>query len=183
MSEPKPERSLLDLARVGAENAESAFSLLVDRTLEMDAVRVEPGPPEGHPLDAAWECGVIFELDGALDALVALLFRAEQRDLLIVRMLGAEAGSMGDLAVESALMEVANIVASHVATAIAEVVVERLLPSVPMLAASDAAAQVEVVLRERGTPGPRFLSELRDPASALGALLVFVPDGAERPLR
>ena len=56
-----------ELARIGAENAESAFSLLVDRSIEMGEGFVEAAPPEGTPTPSEWDCGVMFELEGGLD--------------------------------------------------------------------------------------------------------------------
>jgi len=167
-----------DLARLGAENAESAFSLLVDRPVERGDLTVEAGPVA--PLSSEWECGVLFELEGDLEAWVALLFRASQRDALIARMLGERALSMGALAVESALMEVANIVASHVATGIADALGQRLLPSVPVLAARDAAAEIDGVLSREGASAERCLCELSDGSGELGGLLVIVSRAAAR---
>ena len=162
-----------ELARLGAENAESAFSLLVDRSIVMGEVVVEPGPPHGDPLSSEWECGVMFELEGAFEAWVALLFRAPQRDALVERMLGDQAASMGGIAIESALMEVANIVASHVASGIAEALGERLLPSVPMLAVTEAAAQLDEILRGEAEIAERWRCELSDLEGELGGLLVL----------
>ncbi|MEE2663047.1 MAG: chemotaxis protein CheC [Myxococcota bacterium] len=174
-----------ELARIGAENAESAFSLLVDRTIEMGEMVVGRPPPEGAPTPAEWDCGVMFELEGGLEAWVALLFRASQRDALVECMLGGQARSMGEIAIESALMEIANIVASHVASGIAEALGQRLIPSVPMLAANDAAAQLEALLRERGASLERCHCELSDDSGELGGLLVLVASarGGVSPLR
>ena len=163
-----------DLTRIGAESAETAFSLLTDRLIEMGDVVTRAAPPAGAPIESVWDCGVFFELEGDLDAWVALLFREGQRDALVERMLGEQARSMGDVAIESALMEVANIVASHVASGIADAVGLRLLPSVPMLAARDGAAQLEIVLREAGVVADRCLCELSDDCDELGGLLVLV---------
>lgn len=161
------------LTRIGAENAESAFSLLVDRPVEMGEIALRTGAAHGPPTASEWDCGVVFELDGVIEAWVALLFRREQCEALVERMLGEQARSMGEIAVESALMEVANIVASHVASGIADAMGERLLPSVPMLSATDAAAQLEILLRERAPGFDRGCCELRDEVGELGGLLVL----------
>ena len=170
-----------ELARIGAENAESAFSLLADRNIEMGELVVRPAPPEGPPTPSEWDCGVMFELEGSLTAWVALLFREAQRDALVETMLGEQAKSMGEIAIESALMEVANIVASHVASGIADALGGRLLPSVPMLATQDAAAQLEILLRERSSGAERCSCELSDEMGELGGMLVLVsqPDDGE----
>jgi len=169
-----------ELARIGAESAESAFALLAERNIEMGELVVSAPPPAGPSTPSEWECGVIFELEGSYTAWVALLFREAQRDALVERMLGEQAKSMGEIAIESALMEVSNIVASHVASGIADALGGRLLPSVPMLAARDAAAQLEILLRERAPGGERCCCELSDEQGELGALLVLV-SGPDRP--
>ena len=158
-----------DLAQLGAENAERAFSQLVDRPLVRGEVTLVVDP--AAPLPSEWEYGVFFELEGDLQARVALLFRASQRDALVAKMLGGSLATVGARAVESALMEVANIVASHVASGIADALGRRLLPSLPTLAPSAAAAE-RVLLRDGALADCR-LCELSDPQGELGALLVI----------
>ena len=107
------------------------------------------------------------------------LFREGQRDALIERMMGESAKELGDLAAESVLTEVANIVASHVASGIADAHSDRLLPSLPTLAAADAAAQFETFLAQRNAAGEtRYSCALDDGGREVGALLVFVPRAA-----
>ena len=164
-----------DLARIGAECAESAFALLADGDVAMGEVE----EAAGVALDAGLTCGVFFELEGCIDAVVALLFREGQRDALIERMMGESAKELGDLAAESVLTEVANIVASHVASGIADAHSDRLLPSLPTLAAADAAAQFETFLAQRDAAGEtRYSCALDDAGRDVGALLVFVPRAA-----
>ena len=55
-----------DLARIGAESAESAFTLLVDRNIEMGELVVSAAPPAGPATPSEWECGVMFELDSQM---------------------------------------------------------------------------------------------------------------------
>ncbi|MCA9511032.1 MAG: chemotaxis protein CheC [Myxococcota bacterium] len=166
---------LRETARIGFENAESAFTLLADRAIEMGDVAVA-SPDARRPIDAAWDAGVLFELEGCLDACVALLFRAEHRDALVERMMGESPKALGPLAVEATLTEVANILASHVASGIADALGERLLPSVPMLFAEGAAGEIEAFLGERARPdAPRYSCELGEPGGELGALLVLAP--------
>ena len=164
-----------EMARIGFENAESAFALLADRAIEMREL-VTQSPDAARPVDAAWDSGVLFQLEGGLDAYVALLFRAAQRDALVERMMGESPKTLGELAVESALTEVANILASHVASGIADALGERLLPSVPMLLPTDAAGQLEVFLRENADgAAPRYSCELACADGEIGALLVLAP--------
>lgn len=168
-----------DLARIGAESAESAFSLLADRSVAMGEIvvaRVTDERATQPTVSSQWECGVFFELEGNAESVVGLLFQTGQRDALIEQMMGEPAKTLGELAVESVLTEVANIVASHVASGIADASGGRLLPSLPTLVVSDAAAQLEVFLREHASPeAPRHSCELADEEAEIGALLVFVP--------
>jgi chemotaxis protein CheY-P-specific phosphatase CheC len=165
-----------DLARIGAESAESAFSLLADRDVAMDDVRESQSGTWVARLDALWECGVFFELEGCVDAVVGLMFQPRQRDALIERMMGEPAKDLGELAAESVMTEVANIVASHVASGIADASGGRLIPSLPTLVVRDAAAQLEVFLAQYSAPGPvGYSCELADNEDEIGALLLFVP--------
>ena len=168
-----------DLARIGAESAETAFSLLADRSVLMGEITVGLAADEGNAqpvVSSQWVCGVFFELEGCAEAMVGLLFQEDQRDALIEQMMGEPAKTLGEIAAESVLTEVANIVASHVASGIADASGGRLLPSLPTLVVRDAAAQLEVFLRERTSPGaPRHSCELADEEAGIGALLVFVP--------
>ena len=135
-----------------------------------------PGPAWDVAAGAGQQSVVAQEAEAAADGCVlgGGAAREDQRDALVERMLGEQARSMGDVAIESALMEVANIVASHVASGIADAVGLRLLPSVPMLAARDGAAQLEIVLREAGVVADRCTCELSDDCDELGGLLVLV---------
>ena len=127
-------------------------------------------------LSSQWVCGVFFELEGCAESGVGLLFQANQRDALIEQMMGEPAKALGEIAAESVLTEVANIVASHVASGIADASGGRLLPSLPTLVVRDAAAQLEVFLRRHAlSEAPRHSCELGDGEAAIGALLVFVP--------
>ena len=169
--------SARDRARIGAESAESAFALLADRRIEMGEI-TESSLAGGSALPREWQCGVVFELDGCAESVVALLFHERHRDALIEQMMGEPAKSLGDLAAESVLTEVANIVASHVASGIADASGGRSLPSLPTLLSANAAAQLETFLRDRTAPeAARFACELSDEAGEIGALLVFVPSG------
>ena len=174
--EARPALQAADLAHIGAESAESAFSLLADRTIEMSEVVESNADAPSAAIAAHWECGVFFELEGCVDSIVALIFQTGQRDALIEQMMGEPAKTLGELAAESVMNEVANIVASHVASGIADASGGRLLPSLPTLVGSHAAAQFEVFVADHAAPGaPRYACELSDEDNEIGALLVFIP--------
>jgi chemotaxis protein CheY-P-specific phosphatase CheC len=75
------------------------------------------------------------------------------------------------------LMEVGNILASHVASAIADTLGARLLPSIPVLALDGAGEQLSDLASHRESSGSlRIECELADKEGELGGLVVLIPD-------
>lgn len=179
MTEAELDR-LGELANIGAGHAADAFAQLVGRSMRMHVPRVLEGPEArrtGEDFDGGWSTGVFFEFDGCLDALVGILFR-EGASEAVVRSVVGEPDSDHQLplsSVESALMEVGNILASHVASAIADTLGERLLPSIPMLAMESAGETLRDLVAAREGACARIECELSDDAGELGGLLVLVP--------
>jgi chemotaxis protein CheY-P-specific phosphatase CheC len=179
---PKTELDrLVELARAGAIQAGEAFAQLVGHPVSTDdpVVRImAETPPSAGTSSAAGlgSTGVFFEFEGCLDAIIGILFLEDASDLLIRRIVGIETGELESPIVESALMEVGNILASHVASAIADRLDARLLPSIPSLAMSDAEAEFEsFVVRAVGAEAPRLESRLsHDEGEPIGRL-VLVP--------
>jgi chemotaxis protein CheY-P-specific phosphatase CheC len=137
-------------------------------------VRRAPSSPRGEGLE--WVTGVFFEFEGCLDAIVGILFPGASSERLVRRIVGIEAGELAPPLIESALMEVGNILASHVASAIADALQERLLPSIPSLAMKDAERAFETWIADRvGADAPRVESELHDDRFELCGRLVLVP--------
>ncbi|MBW1882089.1 MAG: chemotaxis protein CheC [Deltaproteobacteria bacterium] len=176
---------LAELANVGAGQAAGAFAQLVGRTIWMEvpvtvegdwsAASIAPasGPTNGDP---HWCTGVFFEFDGCLDALVGILFPGAASEVLVRRIVGIETGELAAPLIESALMEVGNILASHVASAIADTLRARLLPSIPSLAMEDADSAFSTWVEDRAGPHAlRIESGLRDESGELRGRLVLVP--------
>jgi hypothetical protein len=153
------------LASLGAARAAEALAALVGG--EGRAGRIFAAAPEAL---AGYASGVGFELGGALDGRVVLLLAPGAREAL-VRALGAAAAATPD----SALEEVANIVASQAVCAIAAALGARVTLSVPRRLPAGAAEALA-----RGLPaGARALaSELALPGATPGALLLLVPGAA-----
>ena len=167
------------LARAGAERAASAFEMLVDRPTRVASVAAFDSGERGAAFSGEWSSGVFFELEGCFDALVAVMFRSDSRDALVERVTGAEAKDLADWCVDSALTEVANILASHVASGIAEKLGQRLLPSVPSLALDRADRALAEHLEGR-EDGSRIECELLERNGDLGGLLVLAPGRRRR---
>jgi chemotaxis protein CheC len=176
---------LAELTNVGAGHAAGAFAQLVGRTIWTDVpVVVEDASstgffdsrPDDRAAESRWCTGVFFEFDGCLDALVGILFPGSASEALVRRIVGIEAGELTPPQIESALMEVGNILASHVASAIADTLRARLLPSIPTLAMADAEEALALWIAERVGPGAtRIESRLHDESDELHGRLVLVP--------
>ncbi len=177
---------LSELANIGAGHAAGAFSQLTGHPIRMDVPRVRlggvcldapSGAERGEPTGSDWASGVIFEFDGCLNAVMAVLFRREMCDTVVRHLVGQSEGFLPPETVESALMEVGNVLASHVASAIADTLGARLLPSIPMLSLDSAFEQLEALAATRPGAGELWIEcELADGEGNLGGLVVLIPD-------
>lgn len=166
------------LTHAGAVRAAAAFAQLVGVPVEAEQPTVLAGAEDrgegGAAVDDAGSIGVFFEFDGCLDALVGILFPAGGGDRLVRSIVGIERGPLDSAIVESALMEVGNILASHVASGIADAMSSRLLPSIPALAEERAdMAFSEWIEATLGVDAIRIESVLvADPGAMVGRLVV-----------
>jgi chemotaxis protein CheY-P-specific phosphatase CheC len=169
------------LAHAGAVQAAEALAQLVG-----DAVTAEPpivhssgaadSDPQADPHAERASTGVFFEFEGCLEAIVGILFPGESSDRLVRRIVGIEHGELEAPIVESALMEVGNILASHVASAIADQLASRLLPSIPSLAMDEAEDAFEAFAESLvGADAARIESRLRGPDGRLIGRLLLSP--------
>jgi chemotaxis protein CheC len=173
---------LRELTSVGAGHAATAFAQLTGRTIEMHPpeLRIDPIGPESTI--EGWTSGVLFEFEGCLDALVAILFRAPVRDDVVRQILGEPEGELTRESIEAVIMELGNILVSRVASAIADTLGARLLPSIPVLALEAAAQELRRLCELRGSDATvRVECEFFDRVGELGGLLVLIPDPIEKP--
>ena len=171
-----------ELANIGAGHAATAFAHLVGRPIWMDVPKVYDGsePFVGNGSHDEWTTGVIFEFDGYLSALVGILFRGAASETVVRSVVGEPTEPLSPHSIESALMEIGNIIASHVASAIADTVGVRLLPSIPTLAMWDAQREFQDMIHARGGDHTiRIECALRDKSDELEGLLVLVPDAVD----
>jgi len=165
-----------ELTSVSAGHAATAFSQLTRRTIQMHAPELIRDPKWPASVADDWSSGVLFEFEGCLEAVVAILFRSPVRDDVVRQVLGEPDAELGREQIEAVIMELGNILVSRVASAIADTVGERLLPSIPVLAYEDAADQLEALCAERGfDPSLRIECEFSDREGELGGLLVLIP--------
>lgn len=181
---------LADLTHAGARRAAAAFSQLANTPVEARAPVIRDGLSSretpigsdggGRALDAADSAttGVFFEFEGCLDALVGILFPAAGGERLVRGVVGIATDELDAVIVESALMEVGNILASHVASGIADALHSRLLPSIPALAPDHADVEFEAwIERVVGPEAPRIEAGLALESGEIVGRLVIVPLG------
>lgn len=175
-----------ELVSIGAGHAAGALAGLVGRTCEMGVPTVErlaareAAAPRAGERDLA---GVLFELQGGTGGVLALLFPASTCERLLERLLGpGPRAAESDEAAQSALCEVGNILASHAANALGEMLGVPILPSLPQLALTDAPAALASLVATRAPrePALRIEAEIRDRARELRGILVLVPDTIRR---
>jgi chemotaxis protein CheC len=171
-----------ELVSIGAGHAATALAGLTGRTCEMGVptVRLPGGAPLAAESDLA---GVLFELQGGTGGVLALLFPFASCERLLDHLLGpGHAAKDDDPAAQSALREVGNILASHAANAVGEMLGTPVLPSIPMLALEDAPAALAnlLALRHGAEPPLRVEAEICDREHELRGILVLVPDTIAR---
>jgi len=176
---------LAELANVGTRRAAQAFAQLVGEPIRnLDCVVLEGEQRMAGDgvagVDSGWSTGVFFEFEGCLDALVGILFPAASSERLVRRIVGIDSGELAPTVIESALMEVGNILASHVASGIADALESRLLPSIPSLAMEGAEQAFQELIEQvvgAGGGAVRIESALQDEANQGRGRLVLVPTG------
>lgn len=169
------------LTHAGAVRAAAAYSQLLNAPVEArlpvlgETMADGVAHAERMSLDAG-TTGVFFEFEGCVEALVGILFPAGASDHLVRSIVGIESGELDPAIVESALMEVGNILASHVASGIADELHSRLLPSIPALASSHAESEFAAwVERVAGIGASYFESVLCAANGEAMGRLVIVP--------
>jgi len=160
---------LRELAHIGASWAAGAFARLVERTI-LTRVPVVYGS-ERFRRRGEWETGILCDLTGDLQGLVAIMMSARTRDSVIQLLCGDEQPPR-ELAA-SALTEFGNILVS----AVADTLGGRILPSLPELVLGDAETALQVRMSPRRCPDALLYieSELFDRAGEFRALHVMVP--------
>lgn len=178
-----------ELTSIGAGHAATAFASLVGGSFSMrvPAVRLLRAEAVASPFvtnirddEHRALSGVFFEVEGALEGVVAFLFPTDMRRRLLERVAGRPPEELEREQASSALRELGNILASHVVSAIADTMGAAVVPSVPLLALEDAPTALASLVghRERERPVLRVETEIAERAGELRGLLVLVPDAA-----
>jgi len=164
-----------ELTSVGARGGGRALG----GVLGGDVVGGEPRIRRSHDAEGteSWATGIVFEAEGDLTGLVAIVMRADERDLAMRSMVGRTDPS--DQVAASALRELGNIVASHTVSAMADSLEATIMLSVPTLVMDGAGEVLLSLLSQRGTE-LRIEADLRARGGDVHALLVFAPDPHEK---
>jgi chemotaxis protein CheC len=150
-----------ELASIGAGHAAGALARLVNRTIWMDAPRVQPVDAETVPRAAALAedgTAIFFELQGGVGGMMAVVFSRASLEVIVTEMMGAEAYEL-ESAVESAVREAGNMLVSHYASAIADTLGTVVLPSIPVLTEEAVPAALGSVVSWRAGEPERLLLE------------------------
>lgn len=167
-------RRLLDVAATGGRGAAAALESIAGREVWIRAPRLCAAG--GERSDAPeFDVGVLFDVEGDLAGVVAILFTPRARDLALVSLFQEAHLAGGPAAEESAFLELGNILASQALSAIADAGHGRILLSVPQLLAKRGGADVAEPLRHGAA---RAEVELLDRDGELRALLVLAPAAA-----
>ena len=159
-----------ELASLGAQRAAQALSTLAGARVEVGALRADDAQKA-----PAGETGILFELAGRLAGRLGLFVDAPTRRSLVRLLLDEDEPEAPAEMVESALCELANIVASQTVSAIADALGAAVTLSVPQLVHERAGAAF-VAAREGGAGVRAFASELASSHAELRVLLVLAPD-------
>lgn len=172
----QPIDRLLELISIGAGHAAGAFADVVGRTfwMRVPQVRKLDSPSTSVPRRRR-ATAVLFEVDGALQGVVALVLPADAAAALVRRLVGPEESVSRELG-ESAIRELGNIVVSHVCSAIADTTGARLVPSLPVLVQGDGEAALLEHAARRGAARLLVETEIADEEGELHGRLVFIPD-------
>jgi len=167
-------RHIRRLAYLAAGRAASAFASFLGEDLRAHEPRLCAS--SGVASAARAETGVIFEVVGEVNGLMALLLPRGGRDWLAAALCPGQ-DPRGEMA-ESALSETGNIVASHAVSAMADHLGATVTLSPPTLAGFEADQVFGRLLDERRARFEGFATqtELCSADGTRRALLLFAPD-------
>ena len=164
---------LRELAHIGASWAATAFARLVGRTI-LTRVPVVHGPDRFRKR-GEWQTGVLCEISGDLDGMVAIFLPIAVRDSLTA-LLCSKQGPSREM-VASLLTELGSILTSQTVSAIADTLGGRIIPGLPELVLEDAEEALQARLSPRHRPPPPLYieSELFDRQGDFRLLHVVLP--------
>ena len=164
---------LRELAHIGASWAATALARLVGRTI-LTRVPVVHGP-DRFQKRGEWQTGVLCEISGDLEGIVAIFLPIAVRDSLSALLCPKESRSREMVA--SSLTELGSILTSQTVSAIADTLGGRIIPGLPELVLEGAEDELQARLSPRHRPPPPLYieSELFDRQGDFRLLHVVLP--------
>jgi chemotaxis protein CheC len=190
---PAPDR-LLALSEAGARSAATALSQILGRSVRLEVSWARAIPLEEVPAVAGGAsrvvCALSLRVYGEARGNLLLVLSKDQIPLfldLLVGDGGAGGTGAGEISPieESALLEVANILAGAYLNALSRILGLSLLPSIPDLAVDMAGAVTDFLLIELlplTSTATVLANEVIEPASGLRVQILFLPDPAALPI-
>lgn len=155
--------ALKEMGNVGAGNAATSLSQMINRTIHMNVPLVKLLPFDkvaellgGPETEVA---GIYLKVLGDAPGSILFVLPIESGLVLTDMLMGIEPGTSSEFneMAQSALMEIGNILAASYLNALAELTSLLLRPSIPALACDMAAAIMSVILVELGEVGDTAL--------------------------
>ncbi len=155
--------ALREIGNVGAGNAATALSQIINRKIDMTVPQVSILPlgdvPDVVGGPDAMVAGVYLRVFGPAPSSILFLLPRDSAFCLVDMLMGREQGFTTSLNSmdESALMEIGNILAGAYLNALSFFTRLTLLPSIPALAMDMAGAILSVILSQIGAMGDHAL--------------------------
>ncbi len=155
--------ALREVGNVGAGNAATALSQIINRKIDMTVPEVSILPlgdvPDVVGGPDVMVAGVFLRVFGPAPSSILFLLPKESAFALVDMLMGRERGSneVLDAMDESALLEIGNILAGAYLNALSFFTKFTLLPSIPALAMDMAGAILSVILIQLGQMGDHAL--------------------------
>lgn len=177
--------ALREIGNVGAGNAATALSQIINRKIDMTVPQVSIMPlgdvPELVGGPDAMVAGVYFRVFGPAPGSILFLLPRESAFSLVDMLMGREKGHTQalDSLDESALMEIGNILSGAYLNALSYFTKFTLLPSIPALAVDMAGAILSIILIQIGQMGDHALvieTEFSSDGGGVKGHFFLIPD-------
>lgn len=155
--------ALREIGNVGAGNAATALSQIINKKIDMTVPQVSILPlgevPDVVGGPETMVAGVFLRVFGPAPSSILFLLPRESAMYLVDMLMGRDRGATQELDAmdESALLEIGNILAGAYLNALSYFTKFTLLPSIPALAMDMAGAILSVILIQLGALGDHAL--------------------------
>ncbi len=176
---------LRELGNIGAGNATTALSQLVNRRIDMGVPIVQvlefkdlAGILGGEEIPVV---GILFNVEGEINGMMMFILEQQSSHLLLNMLMGSGVTSFSDFTEMeySALNEIGNIIAGAYLSSLSSLTKLKIIASVPYLAVDMAGAILSVPAIEFGKVGDRALliqSNFGEDLKALFGYFILIPE-------